>query len=107
MSSKAFDAFTPAHAALAEHLAVDFAGEQFAPEQVGPPAIAIHTLQGHSQLVAIARIDPILALKLKWLLDSIQEADFDSALDALDHVAFSIRSLRLDTRADEAGVIHQ
>lgn len=100
----ALDALAPFTAQLLEEIiADDYAGEQAAPPQQLPNPI--FELQGQTQLVAIAQIDPALALKLKWLLDSIEEANFEDALHALDHVAFSVRSLRLDSRADESGVV--
>jgi hypothetical protein len=103
-------ALMPAHDAMlklvAAQLADDYAGEQHAPRPVPAttPSPNVEPLRGRPELLAIAQNDPGLALKLKWLLDSIQEADWENALAALDHVAFSIRTHRLDSQVDAEGV---
>lgn len=114
-------ALLPAHELLtdviAEQLATDavhqmrgdYDGEQFAPPpQPQPkPTQDLSGLQGNPQLVIIAQNDPGLALKLKWLLDACNEADWEIALKALEHIHFSIRVHHNESRADEAGIVRR
>ena len=95
--SKAFSALMPAHAALLDQIAEDYAGEQFSPAEV---------LRGQPQLLTIALANRELALSLKALLDFSEEGDFENALHVLDHVALKLRELHLSTRTDESGTVN-
>jgi hypothetical protein len=109
VKKSAFDALCPISAELLKQAAEDYVGEQFAPRPALPPApvITVDALQGHPELLAIARVDLVLAQKLKWLIEACSEADWESALHALDHIGFSVRTLQLESRADEAGVVRR
>lgn len=92
--SKAFNTLMPASSDLIELVASHLAADR----------AAVEPLQGHPQLVAIALNNRELALRFKALLDSAEEGDYEGALNVLDHVALTLRSLRLEAIADESGV---
>lgn len=107
--SKAFSALMPAHHELmdivAEHIAGDYAGEQFAP---GPSQLKtddpLLALLGNPQLVAIAQQGRELALTTKKLLNEMEEADFAEAALTGDRLSHLIRMHYLASRSDATGV---
>jgi hypothetical protein len=91
----------PAHSELLHLVSEHVAVEQQQPASDNP---ALERLRGHPELLAIAQNDPMLAVKLQWLIESIMEADWTEARSAWDHIGFSLRTHSLDSQVDEAGV---